>query len=155
MLRLVISDVDCRCATLREASGIGGAQSSGGAVNLARRLYEFGGHIYLAPLLRREARQFGPEINEGAVQYALALRTLTDRAAHDVLDVGTGLSAWPSLLAGCGFRVTAVDEFSRYWGAGRPFNRHFLVQQDDITRSRLAPGFDALTCLNVMMAITN
>lgn len=120
-------------------------------------MYEAGARAYLAPTLRHEARQSGSaEINEGAVQYALALRALTDHAAHDVLDVGTGLSSWPQLLADCGFHVTAVDEFSRYWeGASRPFNRHFLVQRDDITHPRLERVFDGLTCLNVMMAVVD
>ena len=38
---------------------------------------------------------------------------------------------------------------------GAPFNRHFLVQHDDITKSQLEPGFDGLTCLNVMMAVVD
>jgi SAM-dependent methyltransferase len=122
-----------------------------------RSAYDLGGRVYLGPVLRAEARRSAAaEINEGAVQYALALRVLADAAAHEVLDVGTGLSSWPRLLADCGFHVTAIDEFSRYWGASRPFNRHFLVQHDDITQSRLrGGGLDALTCLNVMMAIVD
>jgi 2-polyprenyl-3-methyl-5-hydroxy-6-metoxy-1,4-benzoquinol methylase len=123
----------------------------------ARRAYEIGGRAYLASVQRREARlsAYGErEINEGTAQYPFALSALRDYAAHDVLDVGTGLSSWPRLLADCGFHVTAVDEFSNYWGS-RPFNRHFLVQRDDITQSRLEREFDALTCLNVMMAVVN
>lgn len=44
---------------------------------------------------------------------------------------------------------------SQVTGGGAPFNRHFLVQHDDITKSRLEPGFDGLTCLNVMMAVVD
>ena len=82
----------------------------------ARRLYEAGAQAYLTPTLRREARQPLPEINEGSVQYEFALAALTKHEGRRVLDVGTGLSSWPRLLADCGFEVTAVDEFASYWG---------------------------------------
>lgn len=105
-------------------------------------------------MLRREELSNGEtEINEGAMQYPFALRLLTDARARNVVDVGTGLSAWPKLLADSGFGVTAIDEFSSYWGAIRPFNRHFHVRKDDILDPQLDRRFEALTCLNVMMAI--
>ena len=85
----------------------------------ARRLYEAGARAYLTPTLRREAHHPLPEINEGAVQYALALAALAKHEGRRVLDVGSGLSSWPRLLADCGFDVTAVDEFASYWG-GHP-----------------------------------
>lgn len=121
---------------------------------LLKRSYDGGARALLRPVLAREAGRQRGEINEGAVQYPIALATLLERHARDVIDVGTGLSAWPKLLSDCGFRVTAVDEFFHYWGS-RPFNRHFLVRHEDITSPRMPQRFDALTCLNVMMAIEN
>jgi SAM-dependent methyltransferase len=136
----------------------------GGLVELTRVLknavmyaYEAGGRAYLTPALRHEEGEaFTSEISEGAFQYADALRALTDANAREVLDVGTGLVCWPRLLTDCGFRVTAIDKYSRgYWSDRRPFNRHYLVHQDDITNLQREGLFDALTCLHVMMAIVD
>jgi SAM-dependent methyltransferase len=108
----------------------------------------------LTPILKAEwESRREPEINEGAVQYPFALRALTDCAARDILDVGTGTAAWPQLLVGCGFRVTAIDEIAGYWGPVRFFNRHFYVQHADIRRANLSAQYDAVTCLNVMSTI--
>lgn len=130
---------------------------SSGFRGALRQGYDALGRAYLQPIFRREQATPGPEqLNEDAFTYALALRVLTEANARNVLDVGTGLAAWPRALADCGFRVRAIDSYSkeRYWGR-RPFNRHFPVADDDITAPRESGVYDAVTCLNVMMAITD
>ena len=110
----------------------------------------------LTPILKAEwESRRDAEINEGAVQYPFALRALTNCAAHDILDVGTGTSAWPQLLVGSGFRVTAIDEITGYWGPAGFFNRHFYVQRGDIRRPNQSAAYDAVTCLNVMSTIVD
>jgi SAM-dependent methyltransferase len=121
-----------------------------------RRAHHTGIRALLTPVLKSEWETAPPpEINEGAVQYPFALRALTDRAAHHVLDVGTGTTAWPQLLVGCGFNVTAIDEVAGYWGPNGFFNRHFYVQQADIRKPTLSARFDAVTCLNVMSTLSD
>jgi SAM-dependent methyltransferase len=119
-----------------------------------RQLQHTGVRALLTPLLRAEWENApAPELNEGTVQYPFAIRVLTESAAQQVLDVGTGTTAWPHLLLGCGFKVTAVDEVASYWGPGGFFNRHFYVQHADIRDPQLRAHFDAITCLNVMSTI--
>jgi SAM-dependent methyltransferase len=121
-----------------------------------RRAHHTGIRALLTPVLKSEWETAPPpEINEGAVQYPFALRALTDRAVHDVLDVGTGTTAWPQLLVGCGFNVTAIDEVAGYWGPGGFFNRHFYVQHADIRQPNMSERFDAVTCLNVMSTLSD
>jgi len=136
-----------------------GKPGSSGARPLQRaieRARYAGLRALLRPILRSEwETRRHPELNEGALQYSFALRALTDSAAHDVLDVGTGTTPWPQLLAGCGFRVTAIDEVASYWGPGGFFNRHFYVQHADIRRPDLSADYDAVTCLNVMSTIAD
>jgi SAM-dependent methyltransferase len=110
----------------------------------------------IRPLLKSEwEHHVAREINEGAVGYQVALRALTAHAAREVLDVGTGTSAWPQLLVGCGFRVSAIDEVAGYWGPAGFFNRHFYVQRADIRHPSLRQRFDFITCLNVMSTISD
>jgi SAM-dependent methyltransferase len=131
--------------------GASGARRLHGAIERVRHA---GLRALLTPMLKAEwesSRE--PEINEGALQYSFALGALTDCDAHDVLDVGTGTSAWPQLLVGCGFRVTAIDEIAGYWGPVGFFNRHFYVQRADVRRPTLSADYDSVTCLNVMSTI--
>jgi SAM-dependent methyltransferase len=120
------------------------------------RLQQAGVHAFLTPLLRSEwEHSRALEINEGAVGYQVALRALTTHTPREVLDVGTGTTAWPQLLVGCGFRVTAIDEVASYWGAAGFFNRHFYVQRADIRHSILQRRFELITCLNVLSTISD
>jgi 2-polyprenyl-3-methyl-5-hydroxy-6-metoxy-1,4-benzoquinol methylase len=67
-----------------------------------------------------------------------------------VLDVGSGLSSWPHLLATCGFRVTAIDRRQKGWWRSADFNRHYLVLDDDITAPRITGPYGAVTCVSVI-----
>jgi len=124
-------------------------------VNIPLRIYNFFGRCYLWALLSyewREAQRRSP--NERAIEYGYALRWLSSIVPRDVLDVGTGLSAWPHLLAGCYFRVTAIDKIKGYW-KGSYFNRHYRVVNDDITSPKIKRRFDAITCLSVLEHIAD
>ncbi len=49
-----------------------------------------------------------------------------------VLEVGTGLTGWPAVLAQCGFVVTTIDNMRDYWPASA-VNRHWSFRNVDIT----------------------
>ncbi len=128
-----------------------------------RRLYNFLGRLYLAPLLYIEAKRpamlsemdrTARRVNERPLELGFALRHLTEIAPKNVLDVGAGQSSWPHTLSGCGFNVTAVDKISAYW-KGVYFNRHFHIINDDITQSKLQEQFDFITCISVIEHIPN
>jgi SAM-dependent methyltransferase len=117
-----------------------------------RLAYESGARMYLKPILKREW-QFPPiqELREYVFQFEFAMRAVARHMPRDVLDAGSGMSAWPHLLASCGVRVTATDEIDGYWGS--MFNRHYYVQQDDITQTRMDRQYDMVTCLGVVTCI--
>lgn len=109
----------------------------------------------LAPVLLGEWRKPRfTQTNERPVEYAFALTCLGRLSAREVLDVGSGLTAWPHVLADCGFRVTAMDNISDYWDRD-VFNRHYHVINDDITSPRLSEHFDAVTCISVLEHVPN
>ena len=114
------------------------------------RLYYKAAQLPVKPILRYEwARRGQRRINERPLEYAFALDCLSGLCPDTVLDVGTGMTAWPQVLADCGYAVTAIDEGRSYWGA-RPVNRHHHILHDDITRPAVAGGFDAITCISVL-----
>ena len=76
-------------------------------------------------------------------------RQLNALQPQRVLDVGSGISALPSLLATCGFLVTATDNVSDYWTSGM-LNRHWHTVDDDIRRSRLTGQYDAVLCISTL-----
>jgi SAM-dependent methyltransferase len=105
-------------------------------------------------ILRMECKNQnpGPNPDSKPLQYAFALTALSYSQSQDVLDVGAGLSAWPALLGPCGYHVTAVDELTAYYGH-KVWNRHFHVQRDDITDSKLTEHFGIITCLYTLQHI--
>lgn len=124
-------------------------------INVPLRTYNLLGRLYLAPILWyewRRVQKYSP--NERPVEYAYALGWLWRNDVKTVLDVGTGVSSWAHLLAGCYFRVTAIDRIKGYWRGGY-FNRHFRVVNDDITNPAIKERFDAITCLSVLEHIVD
>lgn len=114
------------------------------------RLYYKTAQLPLNPILRHEwSRRGQRRINERPLEYTFALRCLSELSPESILDVGTGMTAWPQLLANCGYAVTAIDEGGSYWG-DRATNRHHLLLHDDITNPALGSTFDAITCLSVI-----
>lgn len=126
-----------------------------GATRLARKTVAM---AVLTPLLRQEW-EHGAAVphTERALAYAFALRWISDAAPRNLLDVGTGQSAWPHIVASTGVHVTAVDNYSELYGRGpswwrrtRFFNRHYYVIDDDISDSAVTERFDFATCLSVL-----
>jgi len=87
--------------------------------------------------------------NERPVEYQFVFKHLTKSYPSTVLDVGVGLSSLPHLLTLCGFEVTATDSDGDYWNK-KIFNRHFLVEQDDIVNTKLDKHWDFITCISVL-----
>ncbi len=123
-----------------------------------RKGYTKGVSAALSPISRHilrvefENQNPGPRPDSKPLQYAFALKALSHSQFQDVLDVGTGRSAWPALLAPCGYHLTAVDEMRGYWG-GRFLNRHFYLLQDDITEFKSNEQFGIITCLYTLQHI--
>jgi SAM-dependent methyltransferase len=109
------------------------------------------GRRYVSEVLERSYATQKPDErgpNERPLEYSFALSALSLTEYQDALDVGTGQSPWPALLAGCGYHVTAIDEMGGYW-KGNFHNRHFAVHNHDITKS--SPGkFGIVTCLSTL-----
>ena len=114
------------------------------------------GNIYVWQLCRREYEcQAFQGFNERPVELRFVFDQLAKLCPAKVLDVGTGLTALPSLLRTCGCIVTAIDNIHDYWPDGM-VNRHFHVIHDDITQTRLTENqFDFVTCISVLEHIPN
>jgi 2-polyprenyl-3-methyl-5-hydroxy-6-metoxy-1,4-benzoquinol methylase len=122
-------------------------------LSLKRRialLYSKAAQLPMNPILRYEwSRRRQRHVNERTIEYPFALTSLSDLCPSSVLDVGAGTTAWPQLLANCGYNVTALDEGDSYWGH-RPANRHHHILHDNITNPTIESTFDAITCLSVI-----
>lgn len=92
--------------------------------------------------------------NERPVEYRFVFQCLLSTNPKTVLDVGTGITALPSLMRDCGFLVTATDNIYDYWEKGM-VNRHFHVVNDDITRTQIQQKFDFISCISVLEHIRN
>lgn len=88
-------------------------------------------------------------MNERPIEYEFVFRHLARLYPENVLDVGSGTSALPSVIRSCGFLVTATDSVQGFWQSGM-FNRHFHVVEDDITDTKITGKFDLITCISVL-----
>lgn len=87
--------------------------------------------------------------NERPVEYRFVFTQLANYYPKKVLDVGTGLTALPHLMANCGMAVTAIDNIKDYWPMGM-FNRHYYVINQSITNPQLNEKFDLVTCISTL-----
>lgn len=87
--------------------------------------------------------------NERPVEFAFVFTQIARLAPQTVLDVGTGETALPALMANCGCVVTAIDNKRDYWAKGMS-NRHWHVIDDDISATSLRGPFDLVTCISVL-----
>ena len=116
---------------------------------LPRPLIYMANHV-LRMFLKREFReQRYIAFNERPLEYQFAFRQITKYCPIHLLDIGTGKSAFPSLVRQCGLIVTAIDNIRDFWPTGM-CNRHFYVQNDDIRATKLNQHFDMITCISVL-----
>ena len=105
---------------------------------------------YLTPMLREEwENPVFKDINERPIEFGFALKCLSKICPTEVLDIGSGTTAWPHVMANCGFRVTAIDKIEGYWVSDF-FNRHYYIINDDITKPEITKRFDLITCISVL-----
>jgi SAM-dependent methyltransferase len=104
--------------------------------------------------LKSSNAEYNKTPNERVVEYGFVFKSLLDKKALSILDVGTGLSALPSLMETCGFKVTAVDNIVDYWKGGA-FNRHYHVVNDDILNTNITDTYDVVTCISVLEHIND
>lgn len=116
----------------------------------ARRVLASLGDEYVRRRCRQDfdGQQFR-RTNERPIEYGYVFRQLNLLQPRTVLDVGSGVSALPSLLSTCGFVVTATDNVRDYWPMGM-VNRHWHVVDDDIRDSALPGPFDAVVCVSTL-----
>jgi SAM-dependent methyltransferase len=114
-------------------------------------LYRYLIGFLLKPIINRQINTFLSRkmVNERPLEYAFLLKHLSQIYPKTILDVGTGASALPHVLANCGFDVTATDEKGSYWGFDF-FNHHYPVIEDDIKNSKLTKKFDFISCISVL-----
>jgi len=119
-------------------------------LKFAKNVYESIGCLYLRPLLYADKiRPPHKNLNERPLEYAFVFKWLWRIKPKTILDVGTGKSSLPHLMAYCGFNVTATDYPTPYWSL--PYcNRHYLVLKDDITNTKIKNKFDCITCISTL-----
>lgn len=93
-------------------------------------------------------------LNERPIEFSFAFSMVRKSYPRNVLDVGTGTTAFPHLLRNCGMRVTAIDNVTDYWPSGM-FNRHWYVIDDDITNPNITETFDMVFCISTLEHIRN
>jgi len=89
------------------------------------------------------------EPNERPVEYRFVFEQIATFYPKKILDVGTGLTALPHLMANCGCNVTATDNVKDYWPDGLS-NRHYHVIDDDIADTKLTEKFNMITCVSTL-----
>jgi 2-polyprenyl-3-methyl-5-hydroxy-6-metoxy-1,4-benzoquinol methylase len=116
---------------------------------LAKKLAHYAGQRYDQEVTRTEYEsQSFRRLNERAIEYRFVFEAIRELGPRTILDVGTGLSALPSLMRTCGPVVTAIDNVRDYWPEGM-VNRHFHVRDEDATRS-ISGSYDLITCISVL-----
>lgn len=95
-------------------------------------------------------RRSSVTLNERTIEYGFALRHLAEICPRTVLDVGTGKSSWPHLLAMSGYKITAIDNVKNYHSVSEYWNRHWHVINDDIISPKTSDTFDVITCISVL-----
>jgi 2-polyprenyl-3-methyl-5-hydroxy-6-metoxy-1,4-benzoquinol methylase len=105
--------------------------------------------ILLKPILLKEYNYQRKILNERPIEYAFALKHISEIYPKRILDVGPGRSSLPHLLYNCGFHVTAIDEMTSSWNENFD-NRHFLVFKDNIINPKIKGSFDLITCISTL-----
>ena len=113
------------------------------------------GRAYVRAVTRSEADgQRFRKHNERPIEFGFVMAALARLRPRTVLDVGSGTTALPSIMASCGCVVTATDNIEDYWPNGM-VNRHWHIRHDDILKSSITETFDLVTCVSVLEHITD
>jgi len=107
------------------------------------------GRAYCRIIARREFNRQKVKIRERFIEYGFTFRHLNEICPETLLDVGPGASSFPHLVSLNGVKVTAIDK-NPGLSIGGMFNRHFYVQQQDITSTKMEGQFDCVTCISVL-----
>lgn len=107
------------------------------------------GRQYVQRICRREFENQRLSPNERPIEYRFLFEQIVEIRPQSVLDVGTGITAVPALVANCGITVTAIDNIRDFWPKGM-FNRHFHVIDEDIIKFTPQNPFDLVTCISVL-----
>ena len=104
---------------------------------------------------RIEYRKQKYKINERSLEYAFALTCFSEIYPKTLLDVGTGTTAFPSVVRTCGAVVDAIDNIRDYWPSGM-INRHYYIQNQDILKPIYPKKkYDMITCISVLEHIVD
>lgn len=111
--------------------------------------------IYINNLNKKEYKNPPFAIfNERPVEYRFVFEQISKQYPKKILDVGTGLTSLPHLMANCGSAVTAIDNIKDYWSHDL-FNRHYYVKNDSIVEPKINEKFDLITCISTLEHIEN
>ena len=105
--------------------------------------------LFLMPVFYKEQKFPLKRRNERPVEFAFAFRCMAEYYPASLLDVGTGTTAFPHLVANCGIRAIAIDKVTGYWKFLMA-NRHYPVRRDDITHPAVKEKFPMITCISVL-----
>lgn len=112
-------------------------------------IYEKCVSLVIKPIFYKEKKFPLKRRNERPTEFAFAFDCISRIYPKTLLDVGTGTTSFPHLVANCGIRVKAIDYIETYWTFGMS-NRHFPVERGDITKPDLKEKFDMVTCISVL-----
>ena len=93
------------------------------------------------------------DINERSVEYRYVFKQVTEFAPQTVMDMGTGKTALPALIKGCGVQVLAVDKDQEQIQEN-PCTRggycSFDILQQDLLDIDDNNKFDMILCISVL-----
>ena len=118
---------------------------------LGERLYAQVAEKMLRPLLSWEEHKVWTRgyPAERTAEHAFAFKHLSSEWATSMLDVGSGESAFPALVALGGIKVRAIDPFKPYWRNGNG-NRHWRVHRSEVWDWQEPESVDVVTLLGVI-----
>ena len=114
--------------------------------NLYKRLL----NKMLKPILLHETKTKEKIPNERPVESTFLFKHLSKIYPKEILDVGSGETSLPHLLSNCGFSIVAIDKKRGYNDENVFFNRHYYIQEDDITNTKINKKFDFISCISTL-----
>lgn len=85
-------------------------------------------------------------MNERPEEYAFVFKSIAMTGPDTILDVGTGMTAFPAIIKTCNINIKAIDNDMTLRGR----NNHYPIIYDDIVSSKLKEKFDMVTCISVL-----